>query len=426
MFFFLLLPLLFISGCSIKKPDTKETKCCQKVFEKEDFYIMSALYFQQKGYYQDAAELFKELYKKTERPEYKIEEIKLLIAMKKYKSAKEEILKLQKSFPDNAQLFRLLSLVYFHLKDYKNAEKSILKAIKLKSNPQDYEFLASMYMSQKKYEAALKYYQSAYAINHDEKLVDRMATIMFLYLNKKKDAIAYLETHTRMYGCSFVLCNKLASFYGALNDVDGMISVYKRMYERYNEDDIAKKLVELYIFKRDYKNAIEFLEKSKFNDELLLDLYKIQKDYKKAAKLSETLYKKTGDLDYLAQNAIFEYESASDKNDPTLLNNVIKKFEKVLEKREDSLYLNYLGYLLIDHDINIKRGIELVKKALKQNSESPYYLDSLAWGYYKLGRCKEAYELMKKVIDKLGLKDKEVKIHWEKIEECLNKITKKQ
>ncbi|WP_281950853.1 tetratricopeptide repeat protein [Nitrosophilus kaiyonis] len=416
-----LLFLLFISvlftGCSIKKLEPKSKQCCPKLFEDEDRYIMTALYFKQIGAYKQSAELFRILYKKTKRLEYKIEEIKNYITLKDYQKAKKEVLKMLKKYPDNVKLLRLASVIYFHLKDIKNAQDYILKAIKIAKKVEDYEFLASLYLMQKKYELALKYFQAAYAIKPDDKIVDQMATIMFLYLDKKNDAIAYLETHSRMYGCSKTVCHKLASFYSVVNDIDGLLSVYKRLYDKYKEDIYANKIVEIYIFNKNYSEAIKFLEKNRTNDELLFELYKYKKMYDKASKIAYSLYIKSGDLNYLAQNAMFEYESAKEKT-PELLKDVANKLEKVVAKIKDSLYLNYLGYLYIDHDINIKRGIKLVKEALKQNPESPYYIDSLAWGYYKLKKCKEAFELMKKVVKKLGLKDEEVKLHFEKIKEC--------
>ena len=412
--------IILFSGCSAKNPSLQKDACCPKLFEEEDRYIMTALYFKQIGAYKQSAELFKILYEKTKRVEYKIEEINNYIILKEYEKAKKEVTKALKKFPKNLKLLKLASVIYFHLKDFENAKKYILKAIEIGNRAQDYEFLASLYLNEKNYELALKYFQAAYAIKPDDTIVDQMATIMFLYLDKKNDAIAYLETHSRMYGCTKRVCHKLLSFYGALNDTEGLLSVYKRLYEKFQEEIYANKIVEIYIFKKDYINAVKFLEKTGINDELLLELYKMQKKYKKASELALKIYNKSGDLNFLAQNAIFEYESAK-KRDKKLLNDIAKKLEKVVKKIKDSLYLNYLGYLYIDHDINIKRGIELVKEALKINPDSPYYLDSLAWGYYKIGKCKEALELMQKVIKKLGLKDEEVKLHYEKIKNCVKK-----
>ncbi len=421
VFFILTIFSLFITGCAIKQLQTNKNVCCPKLFEEEDRYIMTALYFKQIGAYKQSAELFKILYDKTDRIEYKIEEIKNYIVLKEYELAKKKALKALKKHPKDVKLLRLASVAYFHLQDFKNAQKYILKAIEIGNRARDYEFLASLYLVQKKYELSLKYFQAAYAIRPDEKIVDQMATIMFLYLDKKNDAIAYLETHSRMYGCSKLICHKLASFYSAVNDIDGLLSVYKRLYEKFNEDIYANKIVEIYIYKKNYNSAIKFLEKNKTNDELLLEFYRMVKKYDKASKLAYKIYLKNGDLNFLAQNAIFEYESAKIK-DEKLLKDVAQKLEKVIKELKKSLYLNYLGYLYIDHNINIQRGMALVKEALKENPEYPYYLDSLAWGYYKIGKCKEAFKLMKKVVKKLGLKDEEVKLHYEKIKKCANEI----
>jgi hypothetical protein len=59
-----------------------------------------------------------------------------------------------------------------------------------------------------------------------------------------------------------------------------------------------------------------------------------------------------------------------------------------------------------------------VQKALKLEPDSAFYIDSLAWGHYKLGECKKAYTEMQKVIKELGLEDKEIKSHWNKIQKC--------
>ena len=52
--------------------------------------------------------------------------------------------------------------------------------------------------------------------------------------------------------------------------------------------------------------------------------------------------------------------------------------------------LNYLGYELIDNEINIKEGLQLVQQAKEINSEDPHITDSLAWGYYKSGDYEQA------------------------------------
>ena len=62
-----------------------------------------------------------------------------------------------------------------------------------------------------------------------------------------------------------------------------------------------------------------------------------------------------------------------------------------------------------------------VEQALQSDAESPYYLDSLAWGYYKQGECKKALELMKRVRKNLAKEDDEVSAHVKKIQQCIKK-----
>jgi tetratricopeptide (TPR) repeat protein len=239
---------------------------------------------------------------------------------------------------------------------------------------------------------------------------------MYFYLNKKKEAIAYLETHMRIYGCNKDVCLTLASMYSMKNDIEGLISVYKKLYSTYKDERFAKKIIEFLLYERNYDEAIKYAEKIG-DEELLLELYRVKKDYNKALNLAKKLYKKTKNLDYLALIAIFEYESATNKNKKLILD-VAKKLEDVIKKIKDPVYLNYLGYLYIDSNIKIKRGIKLVKEALEKEPNSPYYLDSLAWGYYKVKRCKEAYEIIKRVYYELNQRDDEIKYHLKEIEKC--------
>lgn len=131
------------------------------------------------------------------------------------------------------------------------------------------------------------------------------------------------------------------------------------------------------------------------------------------------LFESTNDINFLAKQAMSEYEMAPANAKP--IKSVSEKFEKVLETSTNHQYQNYYGYLLIDHDIDIKKGIELVQKAIAQDEKNSAYIDSLAWGFYKIGNCEEAKRLMKKVVDLIGDTDPEIKQHWQKIQNCEGK-----
>ncbi len=171
------------------------------------------------------------------------------------------------------------------------------------------------------------------------------------------------------------------------------------------------------MYKRDTSGAIEFLEKSGYDQKMLMNIYTSIKKFKSAYKIAQKLYKQTNNSDYLGKMTIYEYEANKNNLNHKILISISDKFEKVLKDIQNPLYLNYYGYLLIDHNLNIKKGIKLVKLALKNEPESIFYLDSLAWGYYKLDKCKRALAIMKKFIKDND--EPEVSMHYKMILKCI-------
>jgi tetratricopeptide (TPR) repeat protein len=220
---------------------------------------------------------------------------------------------------------------------------------------------------------------------------------------------------------------RLAGFYSKDDNIEGLLDVYLRLYALEKEEEIAKKIVQIYLYKKEPLTLISFLEESKSDEDTLLQLYTNMKNYEKANLLAYDLYKKTGNISYLGKSAIYKYESYADKNDKILLQDVVQKLKNTLEQNEDALYLNYLGYILIDHSIDVKEGMKYIQKALEKEPNSSYYLDSLAWGHYKLGQCQKANEIMRKVVTLEGGDNAEVLLHVKAIEECLKmkKVGKK-
>ena len=248
-----------------------------------------------------------------------------------------------------------------------------------------------------------------------------MAVILYVNLDRKADAIAQLETHSRLHSCSRRICMRLGSFYSQDNNLEGMLSTYLRLYENEPSDEIGDAIIRIYTYQKDETKLFLFLEESRMRDTLLLQIYIERKLYAKAATLAKELYKKEGEVTYLGQSAIFSYESAENKSDTLMLKEVMKNLKRVVREKPTPLFLNYLGYLMIDHSIDVEEGIAYIHCALKIDPESVYYLDSLAWGYYRQNRCSEAFTIMQKVTKELGDKDPEVKMHLDAINKCLEK-----
>lgn len=73
---------------------------------------------------------------------------------------------------------------------------------------------------------------------------------------------------------------------------------------------------------------------------------------------------------------------------------------------QNSNALNSIGYIMIDrtddNENNMFNGIRLCEKALKQDPDNPYILDSLGWGYYKLGKPARSKAYFQKAFAKLS------------------------
>jgi len=428
MFKILLLSSIVImfNACVSTSPSTA-LKPYEKAFEQEDAYILYALRAEQVGGYESASSIFNTLYEESDKKEYLYRSLKNDLSASKNQQIIDRVDDIEKGEINDFALNRLKIVSLIGLDKLEDAKELALSLVDKSDEVDDYLLVSEIYVKLKKYATAVKYLESAYVQDYNEKILNKMAIVLYVNLNRTKDAIAQLETHSRVHGCSKLICARLIGFYSNDNDIDGLLSAYLRMYEIDSDEEIAKKIVQIYGYTKNYMKMLGFLEKSKSDNELLLQIYVNLKNYDKAFPLAYSLYKKTAETTYLGQSAIFEYEAKKDKNDKEMQKSVIEKLEDVLSKNRDALYLNYLGYLLIDHEIDVKKGMIYIKEALEKEPDSSYYLDSLAWGYYKLGDCKKAYSLMKKVLKMDGSDNDEVILHMDKIKKCnkINKIGKK-
>ena len=72
-------------------------------------------------------------------------------------------------------------------------------------------------------------------------------------------------------------------------------------------------------------------------------------------------------------------------------------FLRALELRpEQPQVLNYLGYSYLEMQENLDEALDLIQRAVEQERDSGYIVDSLGWALYRLGRYSEAVEHMER------------------------------
>ncbi len=419
-----LLSIFIFLGCSFQPNNTLVKYDFEyKPYQNENELILHALEYIKEGNRIKASNLFLELFHKTLNDEYLFEYARLAFSIRKYDEIINVIESNQNSIVRNEEkVLKIYILSLMQKKELDKVKTNLDKLLKISKSDSNKELLANYYLLKKDYKEAKDIFEEVYEKSLTSATLLNLVDIMYTYLGEKKEAINYLESHLNIYGCDNLVCSKLLGFYQEQNDIDGVISVLKRTYTSFKENDNVYtldkvyKLLMYYLEKKDIKEAIAFLEETGANDERLFVLYQNARMPEKAFALVKKLYDETGNLDYLAQIAMLEFEVAKDRKE--VLPSVIKKFEDVLAVLDNHIYQNYLGYILIDFDIDVKKGLGLVKKALEKAPNNLAYIDSLAWGQYKLGDCKNAKINMKKVVDSTGLNDEEIRIHWEKIKEC--------
>ncbi|MCL2382566.1 MAG: tetratricopeptide repeat protein [Treponema sp.] len=78
----------------------------------------------------------------------------------------------------------------------------------------------------------------------------------------------------------------------------------------------------------------------------------------------------------------------------------VEYYEKALDlDGNNATALNGLGYVLVDTDIDLRRGLKCCKKAVDLKPQSPAYQDSLGWAYYKNGEFLEARTWLRRAME---------------------------
>ncbi len=386
-------------------------------FKKDDLYLLYALDAKYREDFTTSAQYFEQLYKIDKNVLYLQEAIKNQILLKKYDEIKRLVDMGLKTYPDNPNLQRFLAAYYLDKGAFKKAKKILTSLIKREDVEEDKALLASTQLGLGEVNKALRYYKKAYNKSKSPKTLLTLANIYYYKLGKTNKAKRLLLSHVDFVGCDEMVCYKLLEIYQKEQDSNALIQIGEKLYDKTKKIQFAKMVLDLYAYEKNYDGAIAFLEKHRIDEAALLELYVLKKYFKKAAKLSKKLYNETGDLHFLAQMAMIEYEASPTPSASKTLQSVQEKFEKVINTLNNPSYNNFYGYILIDHEIDIKKGIKLVKKALEVEPNAPYFIDSLAWGYYKEGQCQKAYDTIYPILNLVN--EPEITEHFEKIKACL-------
>lgn len=307
---------------------------------------------------------------------------------------------------------------------------STLEAIKKQEDslPID-NILGTLYLNQKEYQKAFPLLDHFYNETHTE---DALSKLIAIYISQKDidSATNLLRSHLENYGCSPDLCQKSIDMLLKTKGIAQAEKVFQDIFNKNPTPQNAQFLIWILTYQKKYQEAEKIAKSFPDNKKFLLELYVLQKKFSQAYNEAKIIYDETKESKYLALEAVYEFESLENPKKHQI-QNIVDNLEKYVTQRDkeikltkenlnfqDAFFYNFLGYMLIDYDMDIKKGIQYVKVALEIDPGSISYVDSLAWGYYKLGNCQNAKKLISTIpSDQVNL-EPELLDHYNKIQSC--------
>ena len=83
-----------------------------------------------------------------------------------------------------------------------------------------------------------------------------------------------------------------------------MIELFEEIYDITHDTSYLDKIVQYFVYAKNYKAAIEILKKYGYNDATLMDLYAATGNFGDAYVLAVKIYNDSRDLNFLAKAAI--------------------------------------------------------------------------------------------------------------------------
>jgi tetratricopeptide (TPR) repeat protein len=147
---------------------------------------------------------------------------------------------------------------------------------------------------------------------------------------------------------------------------------------------------------RDYLHQTEAL-----NNQQRVQLLTTEAQLLRDAKQVETAYQVLlQGLEKLPNHPDLLYETAMLADQLNKLDIFEQYMRKVIEVKPDyAQAYNALGYSLLDRNVRVQEGMQLVEKASQLAPDDAGIIDSMGWGYYRLGNFDKSLEYLRRAFD---------------------------
>ena len=284
-----------------------------------------------------------------------------LISKNKVQKAKEVIKSTLKQFPNNLIVSQLKidleeSKVFNNKFDCKNPADVIAEIFYITSNAlaaQNNYIASNFYLNLAKYlNPNFISYDMLYAENLY--LIQEYEEAKNIYIEIKKKGAAY----------SWYASKQITSIFTKQDKKKEAINSLEKSFKKIENPTIY----EMFDYAEFLKNNEKYKESIKYYSEVLSLIEK-----------KDSLYAKVMDSRGVAYERTDQWSKAE-----------IDLLESLSISPNDAYVINYLAYSWIEKGVNIKKSLEMLRKANKLKPNDGYIIDSLGWALFKLNYYKEA------------------------------------
>ena len=86
---------------------------------------------------------------------------------------------------------------------------------------------------------------------------------------------------------------------------------------------------------------------------------------------------------------------------------------------QNQAYMHHLAWFLINNDVNVSEGLELINQVLEISPDEPHAMQVKGWGLFKHGKYEQALETLKKAWDMIPYYNHEFYLHIQQVEKAL-------
>ena len=244
----------------------------------EDELIIQGLLYEEYRAYDLSRAVFGRLYDSTGAKAYLFREVTASLYSKTNIDESIKRLKIwDEKHPDTLEVKRLLIPLYLTANRIVEAKTEAEYLLERSEEILDMELASNPFLYTGEFKRALDLLNQVYKKTSNENVLLRMVVIMDEYTNERTKAIQLLETHRRMNIVSNDVYFKLLALYVKESNVDGLLQIYKVLYEQDKNEKYLNKIMDAYAYKGDLDGAINFLEENKTGESILYELYKRKK-----------------------------------------------------------------------------------------------------------------------------------------------------